>query len=247
MPHDISLWKPSWAAVALCSLLLVAASASATGLGPNTPQRLSPSLAIDRTEVTVARYTAYVAATGRVTQAEREGGGFEYVGSWQRRPGWTWRQPEGRPPASDQWPAVHLTHAEAQDYCLWAGGRLPTAAEWTLAAYTELRDNPPAPWVRGQRYPYPTGDSPEGTNTADPDPWPRAAPAGASRAGVNGLWDMGGNVWEWAADAQGPERRTLGGSWWYGPSQMRAEVVAWKPADFYAVYIGFRCVYDLRP
>ena len=54
---------------------------------------------------------------------------------------------------------------------------------------------------------------------------------------------MGANVWEWAADARGDERRTMGGSWWYPASQMRADVEAWKPADFYAVYIGFRCVY----
>ena len=55
---------------------------------------------------------------------------------------------------------------------------------------------------------------------------------------------MGANVWEWAADARGEVRRTMGGSWWYPASQMRADVEAWKPADFYAVYIGFRCVYD---
>jgi formylglycine-generating enzyme required for sulfatase activity len=34
----------------------------------------------------------------------------------------------------------------------------------------------------------------------------------------------------------------MGGSWWYGAHQMRADVVAYKPASFYAVYIGFRCV-----
>jgi len=41
---------------------------------------------------------------------------------------------------------------------------------------------------------------------------------------------------------QGGGRRTMGGSWWYRVDQMRAEVNAWKAADFYAVYIGFRCV-----
>jgi formylglycine-generating enzyme len=35
----------------------------------------------------------------------------------------------------------------------------------------------------------------------------------------------------------------MGGSWWYGAAQMRAEVDAWKAADFAALYIGFRCVY----
>ena len=39
----------------------------------------------------------------------------------------------------------------------------------------------------------------------------------------------------------------MGGSWWYGPEQMRADVQAWKAADFAAVYIGFRCVADRSP
>ncbi len=200
-------------------------------------------LSIDRTEVTIGQYQRYAQATGSVTQAERDGGGFEYVGGWQRRPGWSWQRPDGTAAASPDLPAVHLTHAEAAAYCRWVGGRLPTAEEWRRAAFTELRSAPPSPWVRGRTYPWPTGDTPAGANTSDPDPWPRAAPVTATKAGVNGLHDMGANVWEWAADARDGERQTLGGSWWYPPSQMRADVQAWKPADFYAVYIGFRCVY----
>jgi formylglycine-generating enzyme len=48
------------------------------------------------------------------------------------------------------------------------------------------------------------------------------------------------------SDKRGNERRTMGGSWWYGGTQMRATVDAWKDAEFPAVYIGFRCVYDKR-
>lgn len=201
------------------------------------------ALVIDQSEVTIQRFAEYVQRTGTVTRAEQEGGGFEYMAGWQRRPGWTWRAPDGQAQANPSLPAVHLTHAEASAFCAWAGGRLPTAQEWQHAAYTEQRQQPPDGWTRGQRYRWPTGATPEGANTSDPDPWPRAAPAGATRPGVNGLFDMGGNVWEWAADARGAERRTLGGSWWYGPSQMQADVEAWKDAAFYAVYIGFRCVY----
>lgn len=239
------------AATALCALALglvcTLASANAN-TNSNTNVRVElDRFAIDQTEVTIQRFAEFARATGTVTRAEREGGGFEYVAGWQRRPGWTWRSPNGPAPADParhaQSPAVHLTHAEAAAFCAWAGGRLPTAQEWQSAAYTEQRASPPAGWVHGQRYRWPTGHTPEGANTSDPDPWPRAAPAGATRPGVNGLYDMGGNVWEWAADARGTERRTLGGSWWYGPAQMQAEVDAWKEADFYAVYIGFRCVY----
>ena len=87
-------------------------------------------------------------------------------------------RPSGSPPDTDQLPAVHLTHAEAQAYCQWAGGRLPTAAEWRTAGFTELRSQPPTPWVRGTTSPWTTGHSPQGANTGDPDPrGPRRARA----------------------------------------------------------------------
>ena len=204
-----------------------------------------PHFAIDRTEVTIGQFDRYVRATGTITRAEKEGGGFEFGVGWERRPGWSWRRPDGQPTSADM-PAVHLDFSEAQAYCRWAGGRLPTQAEWQTAGFTELRESPPAPWQKGRTYPWTTGESPLGANTSDADAWPRAAPAGATKQGVNGLYDMGANVWEWttdSADSKGRERRTVGGSWWYGAFNMRAEVQAFKPADFYAVYIGFRCVY----
>jgi len=203
-----------------------------------------PNLAVDRTEVTIGQFERFARATGFISRAEKEGGGFEFGAAWERRPGWSWRQPDGVVAGADL-PAVHLDFAEAQAYCHWAQGRLPSAAEWQQAGFTESRSSPPAPWVQGRTYPWTTGDSPQGANTSEPDPWPRAAPAGATRAGVNGLFDMGAIVWEWTTDARGRERRTVGGSWWYGAFNMKADVVAFKPADFYAVYIGFRCVYDL--
>ena len=205
-----------------------------------------PNFGIDRTEVTIGQFDRYVRATGTTTRAEKEGGGFEYGAGWERRRGWSWRKPDGHTTSADM-PAVHLDFEEAQAYCRWAGGRLPTGVEWQLAGFTELRESPPGPWQKGRTYPWTTGDSPQGANTSEADPWPRAAPAGATKNGVNGLFDMGANVWEWttdSSDGDGRERRTVGGSWWYGVFNMKANVKAFKPADFYAVYIGFRCVYE---
>ncbi|RDJ23506.1 formylglycine-generating enzyme family protein [Bosea caraganae] len=229
------------------AILLVAILASISAAGPASAQtedrvRLG-AFAIDRTEVTIAAFERFAAARNLRTAAEREGGGFEYAAGWTRRPGWTFRTPSGQPGAPDD-PAVHVSWSEARDHCASVGGRLPSFAEWRQAAYTEQREVPENGFVRRRTYPYAVGDDSAGMNTSGSDQWKRHAPAGATRRGVNGLYDMGGNVWEWLADRRGSEALTAGGSWWYGLPQTQADGAQWKAADFYAVYVGFRCAYD---
>jgi formylglycine-generating enzyme required for sulfatase activity len=217
---------------------------------------------IARTETTVGQFRRFVEATGLRTRAERAGGGQVYESGWVTKPGWTWATPfgGGRRAADDE-PAVHLDADEAQAFCRWAGGQLPSDAQWVSAAYTEQRAAPPPGFERGRRYPYPSGDGVAGAQClgdCGPAAEQRAirhgaallrghghALAGSTPAGVNGLHEMGGNAWEWVDEpigARGPvERRTRGGSWWYGAAQMRADHLQSKPPDTTVVYIGFRC------
>jgi formylglycine-generating enzyme len=207
-----------------------------------TPDRVEiGSFAIDRTEVRIGAFRAFAEATALETAAERDGGGYEFTSGWTQRPGWTWAAPYGEPGAEDE-PAVHVSWDEAQAFCAAAGGRLPTYEEWRSAAYTEARPTPTAGFETGRTYEYPVGDNPEGMNNNRE----RHVPVGTTKEGVNGLYDMGANVWEWVADRQGDSALTAGGSWWYGPENTRDGRAQWKPADFYAVYVGFRCAYDLE-
>ncbi len=225
------------AAGAAAILLVTGAEANSA---PATTERVRiAAFAIDRTEVAVGAFRRFLEARATKTAAERDGGGFEYAAGWTRRPGWTWATPYGSP-AKDDEPAVHVSHAEATAYCQFVGGRLPTFAEWRQAAYTETRTNPPDGFVTGRTYVYPVGDAPGGMNNSRQ----RHVPVATTKTGVNGLYDMGANVWEWVADRRGDQALTAGGSWWYGPEMARSEGAQWKAADFYAVYIGFRCAYD---
>ena len=252
--------------IAVLSTTLATAGLAAAAAPPNPAaidwQPIGDAFGIARTETTVGQFRRFVDATQVRTEAERQGGGEVYESGWVRKPGWTWRTPFGAgKAAADDEPAVHVTFDEAQAFCRWAGGRLPTDAEWVRAAYTEQRASPPAPWQRGRTYPYPTGESPAGAQCLD-DCGAQArsraiahgatltrghghARAGSTPAGVNGLHEMGGNAWEWVdepAGAGGPvERRTRGGSWWYGATPMRADHLQSKPPATAVVYIGFRC------
>ncbi|NNJ75918.1 MAG: formylglycine-generating enzyme family protein [Anderseniella sp.] len=219
-------------------ILTVFAASSAASIAAADRVDLG-GIAIDRTEVTIGAFAAFADRTGLVTMAEQEGGGFEWGGGWQRRSGWTYRSPYGTP-ASDNEPAVYVSLTEALAFCTDAGGRLPTRAEWASAAYTEQRANPTDGFRTGQTYPYPVGDQPEGMNNNRR----HQVAVASTKRGVNGLYDMGANVWEWLADRRGDEALTAGGSWWYGPDAARKEGMQWKPSAFYAVYVGFRCAYD---
>ena len=127
---------------------------------------------------------------------------------WSYVHGANWRHPEG--PTSDlkgreKLPVVHIAYEDAEAYAKWAGKRLPTEAEFEFAARGGLTGKP-YPWgddlkpggkwpanIYQGKFPVKGGDSGE-------DGFKGIAPVAMFRPNGYGLFDMGGNVWEWTSD-----------------------------------------------
>lgn len=190
------------------------------GEGPLVHQRVR-DLWWERGAISIGQFRRFVEDTGYVTLAERYGWSFVFHSHvpggaegtlgidglewWRRIDGATWDRPVGPegPPGEDDLPATHIAHPDAVAFASWAGGRLPSEAEWEHAARGGLGD------VR-----YPWGDEePDdiacfpcniwqgrfpNRNTAM-DGYEGAAPVTSFAANAHGLHHMVGNVWEWTA------------------------------------------------
>lgn len=200
---------------------------------------------IDQTEVTNAQYRACVEAGICEPPVECFKGEPTYYDSLK----------------ADH-PVVCVDWYDAQTFCEWAGGRLPTEAEWEYAARGE----------EGLLYPW--GNSFDGTklNYCDStceeshaddsftDGFARTAPVGSYPEGVSwcGAYDMAGNVFEWVADWLGDypeevqvnplgpefgiEKVSRGCSWFYHPNRARGAAREAVPPEKSFDRLGFRCV-----
>lgn len=151
---------------------------------------------------------------------------------WHYVPGACWKRPEGTNSTikgREDHPVVHVAWEDAVAYAKWAGKRLPTEAEFEFAARggqaanlyawgSELK--PDGKWMANiwqGRFP--------SKNTVE-DGYVGTSPVKAFQPNPFGLYDVGGNIWQWCAD-------------WYRPdyfTQLAAQGTAVNPqgpADSY--------------
>jgi sulfatase modifying factor 1 len=184
-----------------------------------------PCFLMDAMAVTNSAFAQFVAQTGYVTDAEREGWSFVFHslvhpgarlsihdGVIPDAPWWLavnaacWHTPEGKGSGvagREDHPAVHISWRDAATYAAWAGKRLPTEAEWEMAARGGLQQAS-YPW--GQDFKHQgkyrcntwQGRFPEINTGADG--YVGTCPVDAFEPNAWGLYNMSGNVWEWCSD-----------------------------------------------
>jgi len=165
-----------------------------------------PAFAIERQNVTNARFMEFVDAGGYQDPRWWSADDWRWVQSehlshplfWERLDGrWYWRGMFERIPLPAWWP-VFVSHAEAAAFARWRGLRLPTEAEYQRAAFGSGDSNTRLhPW--GDAAPT---DAHGVFDFSSWDPQPAGShPTGSSAWGVE---DLVGNGWEWTASTFAP-------------------------------------------
>jgi len=168
-----------------------------------------------RAPVTNGEYAAFVGdkgySRGQWWSEEgwrwRERAGAEHPVYWQRDSGGRWycRRYDEVVPLEGHHAVIHVNWYEADAYCRWAGRRLPTEAEWELAASAEPKAGGDGFTVHKRQFPW--GDDPIFSDRANLDGREGGViDVGALAKGDSpfGCRQMIGNVWEWTGDDFGP-------------------------------------------
>jgi formylglycine-generating enzyme required for sulfatase activity len=132
----------------------------------------------------------------------------QYLQWWSYVPGANWKHPAGENSNLDgreNYPVVHVAYEDAEAYAKWANKRLPTEAEWEFASrggkagelYAWGNELKPNNQYQANIY---QGAFPVEGGDSGADGWVGIAPVKQYAPNGYGLYDIGGNVWEWVSD-----------------------------------------------
>ena len=198
------------------------------------------AFALDTTEVSIGSFEAFVAE------------GWPLDQHWSPD-GLAWRRahPTGagaahrRAGRTDEHPVVAVTFYEAEAYCSWRAGRLPTELEWERAAKSGACQRYPWGNDEDRAAQWYAGDKHGQIHSVNTRPVDDSEPGTDSQQGIRHL---AGNVWEWTASVYSDRSdvwRTLrGGSFLNLPSYATAFHREPARPTRVAYTTGFRCAYD---
>ena len=189
---------------------------------------------VPRHEVNLAAFyiNIYEVTTSRCNQ---------FMKATNRRAPNYWEQVD--PSRDGNKPVVGITWRDAKVYCEWAGGRLPTEAEWEKAA--RGTDDRKYPW--GDYEPWSNSELSKSIVNLfgeREDSYSETAPVGSFPDGASpyGVLDMSGNVAEWTRQLESVSRVVRGGSWANTPISVRASNRGSIGANAdRSEFVGFRC------
>ena len=138
-------------------------------------------------------------------------------------------------------PVVFVSWNDAQTFCKWRGGSLPTEVQWERAAQ---------------------GDNPGGAHFKQMYNSGATVDVGGQRPNSNGLFDMMGNVYEWTFDwyapysldhvsnpkgpPEGKEKVVRGGAWHSPSHYLRGSDRVARPPEYKYSDVGIRCAYPIK-
>jgi formylglycine-generating enzyme required for sulfatase activity len=219
---------------------------------------LSKGYWLGQTEVPVGAYKRFAGASGKQMPSEPNASGTPL------NPGWS----------KDSLPIVDVAWDDAQTYCKWAGGRLPTEAEWeyaaragtTAARYDDLNG---IAWYADKSGPtrlhsatFERKDDPASLTTTLIENGNSMQEVAQKHANALGMFDMLGNVSEWVSDVWDPNyyqssptqdppgpssgqlRGSRGGSWASVPKDVRVSFRSGRNPTDRGFDLGFRCAVD---